>query len=190
MDADEREVRNTLEQCRKRARDKTLSVSGKRLMRRLEAWLLEREHGHGAVATRKVRGLGVVRSVHRPGTQAEEGEGWQIICGRHGSVISTETRRMAESAASEADWCDDCQLHATIAEAHEVARRDKQTMYVDDFSNGWSVRPTLPPRGFDHAFYSVTPDGRVYGRRHDGPRVLFGGFERGKLQLLDMGGES
>lgn len=187
MDGDEREVRKTLERCRQRAREKRLSPSGKKLIRRLEAWLLERKHGDGTVSTRRVKRLGIVRSVHRPGSQAEESEGWQVICGRHGSVISTDTRRMAESAASEADWCDDCQRHEQLIDAYGAAKRARQKMYVDDFGSvGWRMSAVLPPRGFHEPFFVVTPDGRVYGCHHDGPELLFGRFEKGKLKLLDV----
>ena len=62
------------------------------------------------VQSRKSRQTGTVVSVWRPGSQAEESEGWLLICEDHGGCLGTETRSEATAwAPYPNEWCPFCQ---------------------------------------------------------------------------------
>jgi len=99
-------VRKIEAQLRKGA---VLSPEGRQKLRQSKQALLEHDHGDGAVAARRGRATGALRVLYRPGTQVEAEDGWFVICEDHKTCLSTDTRKLGESAMADPDWCEECQ---------------------------------------------------------------------------------
>jgi hypothetical protein len=103
------EVRTHVKQVEAQLRKgAVLSPKGREALRKLKAFLLEHDHGTGAVEARKCRATGALRVLYRPFTQADD-EDWQIICETHGYTLSTPTRQEGSSAMADPNWCEECQ---------------------------------------------------------------------------------
>lgn len=82
-------------------------------MSRLSRQVLDAELSSraGCVALRYNRQgmlVGIYRS-DEAGLESDPELPWSVVCEAHGGIISTQSRRFAESAAASTDWCPTCQ---------------------------------------------------------------------------------
>lgn len=111
----------------------------------------------GCVVQRKARSTGTLVGLYH-GEQAEldtDGGAWSTVCEVHSTVISHETRKMAEShLSSPQDWCEDCGGRSVPMADRDVLRdaaKDEETalavlyaLEMDDFNRAEKLLDNAP----------------------------------------------